>query len=94
VARPAQRREVVDIQDLRRHRDVVLRLARQHGLTNIRISTTGRLLVSVANNRTYVDVANFDAAVEESVGVVVDSIPDGVLAQGSHPEDLDDVTPL
>ncbi len=83
-----------DAQALRRHRQAVLQLAAQHGLSQIRVTPSGRLLLSVAENRTYVDIANFDASVEEAVGVAVESVPDGVLKNEGRSEDLDQATPL
>lgn len=79
---------------LQRRREVVLQLAAEHGLSNVRVAGTGRLLVSVAEDRTYVDLADFDAAVEEALGVAVESLPDGVLANVGHSLDLDSAQPL
>ncbi|MGH8906998.1 MAG: hypothetical protein ACRD0K_10880 [Egibacteraceae bacterium] len=79
---------------LRRNRSVVSRLAERHGLSDLRVTKTGRLLVSVAEDRTYVDIAEFDAAVEDALGVAIDAIPDGVLEHRGHSEDLDLVVPL
>jgi hypothetical protein len=60
----------------------------------VRLAPTGRLLVSVATDRTYVDLANFDATVAAALGVEVESVPDGVLTNVGHSPDLDRAQPL
>lgn len=71
------------------HRDVLERLAAEHGMRNLRVSPQGRLLATLDDDRTYFDVGDFEAAAAAALGAAVEFTPDGVLRQPGHTRDLD-----
>lgn len=79
---------------VRTHRDEILALAATHGLSDLRLTPDGRLLANLQADRTYLDVAEFELAIEDTTGLTVEVIPDGVLNNPGHPSDLDAARPL
>jgi hypothetical protein len=81
-------------EDVRTHREQILELATTHGLSQVRLTPHGRLLAKLAPERTYLDLAHFELAIEDTTGLTVEVIPDGVLNTPGHPHDLDAASPL
>jgi type II secretory pathway component PulL len=81
-------------EDVRTHRDQILELAEAHGLSDLRLTPDGRLLVRLESERTYMDLADFELAIEDAAGLTVEVVPDGVLDNAGHPHDLDAARPL
>jgi hypothetical protein len=81
-------------EDVRAHRERILELAAAHGMSNLRLSPDGRLLARLEPERTYMDLADFELAIEDATGLTVEVVPDGVLNNSGHPHDLDAARPL
>lgn len=83
------------LDSLRRHKQVVERLARVHGLSNVR-ATEGGLVVVTADDAgvSYATLSRFEEAVAQAVGVDIDAYTDDVLANPGHTDALDDARPL
>jgi hypothetical protein len=59
---------------LRRHRDGLLALAQEHGLTALRVTPSGRVLALAEEGRSYFDIVRFEKAAAELVGASVEVI--------------------
>lgn len=81
-------------EELRAHREEIVGLASAHGMSGLRLTDEGRLLTRLDGERTYVDVAEFELAVEDATGLIIEVVPDGVLRNPGHPRDLDVASPL
>lgn len=80
---------------LREHRDEVLRLAADQGITSVKVTPTGRLLVSAGPEVTYLGLARFLAALDRELGLQLDdAVFDSVLDREGHDPDLDQAVGL
>jgi hypothetical protein len=78
------------VDSLRANRDEVLRLAAEQGITAVKVTPTGRLLVSAGPEVTYLGLARFLVALERELGVATDdAVFDSVLAADDHDPDFD-----
>lgn len=87
---PAARDEPDVVAVLRTNAERVHRIASRLGLSNVRVASTGRVVVDVAEGGNYDTLADFDEAVAAELGVRVDAQPAEVLDQPGHSRDLDD----
>ncbi len=78
------------LEALREHRDEVDRVAERHGVSNLRMSAGGTLLVH-APGLTYFDLAEFSLGLEDVLGMrVLRYTPDSILQQPGHSTELDE----
>ena len=76
-------RPLADDETLRRHATVLTVLADAYGLSDLGLGDDpGELIAAVAPGRTYFDIARFEMAVTDTLGVTVHVTPS--TAQGAH----------
>jgi hypothetical protein len=76
-------RPLADDDALRRHATVLRVLADAYGLSDLGLGDDpGELIATVAPGRTYFDIARFEMAVTDTLGVTVHVTPS--TAQGAH----------
>ena len=76
-------RPLADDDALRRHATVLTVLADAYGLSDLGLGDDpGELVATVGSGRTYFDVARFEMAVTDTLGVTVHVTPS--TAQGAH----------
>jgi len=92
-------------QALHKHRDAVLRIAREVGAENVRIfgsvlsgedqeGSDLDLLVDVPRGTTLLDMARLQAALEDELGVSVDVLTAGDLPSSFRHQVLEEAIPL
>lgn len=69
-------------------------LAAAHGLSQLRITPTGRLLVAVDERADYFDIIDFASHARQLLDRDVDVLPDGVLRNEFAGDDLHAARPL
>ena len=79
---------------LREHRAALVDLARHHGLSRLRVTGTGRLLVSIDGDHDYFDLFDFERAAAQLVGAAVEAVSDGVLRNPGPASELVAAEPL
>lgn len=82
------------VEAVRAERHRVLEVARRFGLSNLRIASTGRVLVDMGEGGNYDTLAAFDQAVAEEFGLRIDAHPSEVLERSGHGRDLDEAVPV
>ncbi len=87
---PASSGEPDVVVTLRANGERVNRIAARLGLSNVRVASTGRVVVDVAEGGNYDTLADFDEAVAAELGVRVNAQPAEVLDQPGHSRDLDE----
>jgi len=78
----------------RAHATELRDLAAQHGITNLRFASTGRLLGHIDSDHDAIDVASFELAAEELLRRSFFLISDGVLTKPGVSPDLPSAAPL
>lgn len=84
----------VDLAGLRAHAAQLRALASEHGLSHLRITPTGRLLVAVDDRADYFDIIDFAGRARRLLGHEVQVLPDGVLRNEYSSADLHAAQPL
>lgn len=59
--------------------DELLALAKRHGLSRLRVSSSGRIVASVEDGRGYIDVVRYEREADAVLGAHVDVVSDDVL---------------
>lgn len=85
---------VADAELVHAYADALTDLAIQHGITNLRFASPGRLVGTVDPHRDLMDVAAFDVAATDLLGAVVMLFSDRVLAKPHVSPDLVSAQPL
>jgi len=85
---------LVDERQVRAHRDDLMRLAAEHGVSELRFASPGRLVGRVADDRDLLDMVAFDLAAEALLGARVSLFSDRVLSNEHVSQDLVDAQPL
>lgn len=82
------------VEAMRAERQRVLEVARRFGLSNVRIASTGRVLVDMSEGTNYDTLAAFDQAVADELGLRIDAHPSEVLERSGHGRDFDEAVPV
>ncbi len=78
------------LEALRAHHDEVDRVAERHGVSDLRMTSDGTLLVHAPGLNIF-DLAGFSLALEEVLGLrVLNFVPDSILERPNHDPDLDE----
>ncbi|HVM21183.1 MAG TPA: hypothetical protein VM307_14585 [Egibacteraceae bacterium] len=78
-----------------RHRDVVERLAKRHGLSHVRVTDGGLVLVTAdSQDVSYATLSRFEEDLAHALDVDVEAYTDDVLTNPGHTEALDTAQPL
>ena len=85
---------LVDERLARAHRDELRALAADHGISDLRFASPGRLVGRVAEDKDLLDVVAFDLAAEDLLGARVSLFSDRVLDHDNVSKDLVDAQPL
>ncbi len=84
----------VSAERVRAHARELRELARSHGLSRIRVASTGRLVVAADDSADYFDLADFQQAASHLLQADVQALPEGVLRNEHASEDLIAAIPL
>lgn len=79
---------------IRRFRSELKALAAEHGLHDVRVTPTGRLLVRLDGDRSLWDLAVFQTVVSERLGGHVGVVSAAAVANEGHGADLEEAVPL
>jgi hypothetical protein len=78
----------------RANADALRRLAAEHGVSDLRFASPGRIIGHLADDRDLADMALFQRDIEDALGAHADFFTDGLLGKPGISEDLLAARPL